>query len=364
MRKFFLFIALLFNGILSAQILSSEAQTLYTAMFNADIMRGNYALTNGASFHSSPDSSSFYLQWFPNGSTQPDTLPLIVTCHGSDGKVFDEFYLWHPYAVANNCGIVAVQWYNPDSTVWGADHYLKDSVIYNTIDLALSTINYPSGKALFHGFSRGSARSYAINLYDQLSANDYFCTTISNSGSAEPAYPLYHDIDLGVYGPTPFLGRRWALYCGELDPNASLSGCIGMTNTFNWLTAKGANVEVFIQDPSGNHGGFHMNSANVDSIMVYYLQCFNHTVGIENVESDRITVYPNPNSGTIYIRTPPEISGKDCWIEIYDGIGKQVYKRPLLESAVYLHQIRSGAYNYVIFNHGTPIKKGKLIVND
>jgi hypothetical protein len=52
--------------------------------------------------------------------------------------------------------------------------------------------------------------------------------------------------------------------------------------------------------------------------VVYYLKCFNHTVGIENVESDRIAVYPNPNSGNIYIRTPPEISEKDCWIEIYD----------------------------------------------
>ncbi len=362
MRKVFLITSLVFCGGISAQTLSPVAQTLYTAMFNTDTFRGNYALTNGATFHSSPDSSSFYLQWFPGGSTQPDTLPMIVTCHGSNGKVFDEFFLWHPYAVANNCGIVAVQWYNPDSAVWISDHYLKDTIIYNTIELALGSIAYPSGKALFHGFSRGSARSYAINLYDILSGNNYFCTTISNAGSAEPMYPLYNAINMGVYGPTPFLGKRWALYCGELDSAFTLSGCLGMTNTQNWLTAKGATVDIFIQDPGGTHGGFHLNSANVDSIMDDYLQCFSGWVGVEENSGSEISVYPNPNNGTVFIKTPANILNENCWIEIYDGIGRSVYKRPLKEPIVYLHEIRNGNYSYVVFSNGIPVKKGKLIV--
>jgi hypothetical protein len=352
----------LYSGLLSAQTLSPEAQTLYTAMFNNDPFRGNYALTNGAVFYSSPDSSSFYLQWFPNGSAQPDTLPIIVTCHGSEGKVFDEFYLWHPYAMANNCGIIAIQWYNPDSTVWGADHYLKDSVIYQTIDLALGTINYPSGKALFHGFSRGSARSYAINLYDHLSANNYFCTTISNAGSAEPGYPLYHDIDLGMYGTTPFLGRHWALYCGQLDPGV-LSWCPAMVATQNWLTAKGAIVDVFIQDATGTHGGFHMNSNNVDSIITYYLQCFNGTVGVETIQTQEVVVYPNPNNGVVYVKTLEGMAGKDCMIEIYDMVGKLQYKRPLLESAVYLADLHPGSYVYVVYHKKMAIKRGNMVVH-
>lgn len=362
MRKLTTLVFVISFTYLSSQTLSPTAQALYTTMFNSDLTRGNYAITNGATFHSSPDSLSFYLQWFPNGSTQPDTLPVIVTCHGSTGKVFDEFYLWHPYAVANNCGIIAVQWFNPDSSVWYNDHYLKDTAIYNTIELGLSSINYPSGKALFHGFSRGAARSYAINLYDILSGNNYFCTTISNSGSAEPAYPLYHDIDLGIYGSTPFLGRRWALYCGELDPNPSLSGCVGMTNTQNWLTAKGAVVEVFIQDPSGTHGGFHMNSSNVDSIMAYYLGCFNTTVGVATVTEDHILVYPNPSEGNIFIKIPSSFFKENSHFELYDGLGRLSFKRPLKESLVRLDGLPKGNYFYLIKNRENIISKGKLVV--
>jgi hypothetical protein len=361
MRKLLAIIGLC-NGILAAQTLSPVAQTLYTTMFNNDVTRGNYAITQGASFYSSPDSSSFYLQWFPNGSTQADTLPVIVTCHGSGGDVFDEFYLWHPYATARNCGIIAIQWYNPDSTVWGADSYLKDSVIYQTIDLALTTLHYPSGRALFHGFSRGSARSYAINLYDQLGTHHYFCTTLSNAGSAEPAYPLYHDIDLGLYGPTPFLGRHWALYCGQLDPGV-LSWCPAMTATQNWLTAKGAIVDVFIQDPTGTHGGFHLNPANVDSILTYYLQCFHGVTGIEDIPSQEVVLYPNPNNGVIYIKTPQNLAGADCSIEIYNMLGKLQYNRPLLASAVYLNGLQPGSYIYIIYHHKNAIKRGKMMVH-
>jgi len=363
MRYFFLLIPLLFIQNALAQPLSSVAQTLYDTTFNQDVFRGNYALSNGATFHSSPDSSSFYLQWFPNSSTQPDTLPMIVTCHGSEGKVFDEFFLWHPYAVANSCGIIAVQWYNPDSTVWFNDPYLKDTTIYNTIESALSSLGYPSGKALFHGFSRGSARSYAINLYDVLSGNNYFCTTISNAGSAEPAYPLYHDIDLGMYGPTPFLGKHWALYCGELDPNSLLSGCLGMSNTKNWLMAKGADVDIFIQDPSGLHGGFHMNSANVDSVLAYYLQCFDATLYVENSIGDNsFSIYPNPTNGTVFIKTPVNVIGKNCWIEFYDELGKLVCTKKLDEELITAAELRRGNYYYVIVNDELQLKRGRITV--
>lgn len=354
----------LFVGFSLFSQLSPTAQNLYTTMFNSDPFRGNYAITNGATFHNSTDSSSFYLQWFPNGSTQADTLPMIVTCHGSEGKVFDEFYLWHSYAVANNCGIIAIQWFNPDSTVWGSDPYLKDTAIYNTIETALSSISYPSNKALFHGFSRGSARSYAINLYDHLSSNNYFCTTISNSGSAEPVYPLYQDLDLGLYGVNPFLGRRWALYCGELDPNPTLSGCIGMSNTKNWLIAKGAIVDVYIQDPTGNHGGFHMNSSNVDSIMTYYLQCFNNTLDVKENSFEEISVYPNPSTGTINIKTPYEMDGEMYCFELYDLTGKLVYKSQINKSIVNLNPIQKGIYNYFITNKELLIKKGKLVLTE
>ncbi len=360
MRKWILLVPFLFLSHVFAQVLSPVAQALYMETFNADTSRGNYALNNGASFFSSPDSSIFYLQWFPNTS-QPDTLPLIVTLHGSNGNVFNEFFLWHPYAVANNCGIVAIQWYRGGAALPPNDYSL-DTIIYNTIESALASFNYPSGKALLHGFSRGSARSYAINLYDALSGNNYFCTTISNAGAYQPGYPLYTDIDNNVYGSTPFAGKRWALYCGNLDTNYTQSGCPGMMTTSNWLSSKGATVDVFIQDPIGTHGGFHLNSANVDSILDYYLPCFYGSVSIEENLADQISVYPNPNHGDCYIQIPSAMMSENYHIELYDQIGKLVYRRPLKISMVYLDAIHPGYYSFLIFDGGRMVKKGKLVV--
>lgn len=361
MKKLLLLLSVCFSGIISAQSLPPNIQALYNEMFMMDTARGNFALAHNAQFVACPDSSSFYLQWFPQ-NTQPDTIPMIVTLHGSEGNVFNEFYLWQSFAAANNCGIIAFQWYMGVNATPPYD-YLEDTVIYHNIETALGHINYPSGKALLHGFSRGSARSYAINFYDIQSGNNYFCTTISNAGSAEPAYPLYNDIDNGMYGPQPFLGRHWSLYCGGLDSGLQ-SNCNSMIATRNWLQAKGAIVDVFIQDPTGYHGGFHMNPANTDSIMEYYLQCFHgFPTGIAKTAEPEISIFPNPSSESVCVKIPQSQMNPYYRIELYDNIGRRVYTFPLLESTVWLHRIAAGNYTYVIFNRFEPVKKGKLIMN-
>lgn len=351
---------ILFTALLPAQSLPPVAQALYNETYNADVARGQYAVNNGAQFFSSPDSTSFYLRWFPP-NTQPNTLPLIVTLHGSDGNVFNEFYLWHPYAVASNCGIVAVQWFRGAAALPPND-YFGDTTIYSMVESALTAISYPSGKALLHGFSRGSARSYAINLYDILSGHNYFCTTISNAGSAEPNYPLYADINNNVYGSAPFSGKHWSLYCGGLDSGSS-SNCQAMSATQNWLTAKGAVVDVFIQDPTGTHGGFHLNQVNVDSVMTYYLQCYYGTLEAKEIQSrNEIIVYPNPARGSFFVKIPAALMNNTYRIELFNVAGQTVYRRPLRDPLVRFKEIRPGYYTYVIFNGNEPFRKGNIIL--
>lgn len=345
---------------LPAQTLPPLAQALYNETYNADVNRGLYAVNSGAQFFSSPDSSSFYLRWFPP-NTPPNSVPLIVTLHGSDGNVFNEFFLWHPYAVANNCGIVAVQWFHGVAAVPPND-YSQDTAIYNTIESALTDISYPSGKALLHGFSRGSARSYAINLYDILSGHNYFCTTISNAGSAEPNYPIHIAIDNNVYGTTPFAGKHWALYCGGLD-SGILSNCQAMNTTQNWLTAKGASVDMFIQDANAPHGGFHLNPANVDSVMTYYLQCYYGTSALHEIQAhQQAVVFPNPARGGFSVKIPSAQMNSNWHIELYDSAGRMAYRRPLRDAVVHLRQISPGTYSYIIYNGTLAHSRGKIIV--
>ena len=123
------------------------------------------------------------------------------------------------------------------------------------------------GTVLLHGYSRGSANSYAVTALDTSSGNRYINMTLSNSGGATSNYPPNQQIAAGTYGILPFSGIQWVMYCGELDPDPTINGCPAMTAAKSWVTQYGATVKLLIDDPSGGHGGFMLNSTNVNTAL-------------------------------------------------------------------------------------------------
>ncbi len=357
MKKFLLNL-LIFStiGVVNSQSLPPVAQALYNEAVAQDPQIVQYAINAGAQIIATPDDSSFYIQWFPAGPP-PASSPLIVTLHGSSGFAFHEFFNWHQSAMQHGCGIIALQWYRGDSSLAPFD-YFNDSVIYNDMDTALSRINYPSGNALLHGFSRGSARSYAIIFEDIQSGNNYFCTTISNAGGADPLYPLYYDINNNVYGSNVFAGKRWALYCGSLDSAFNQSGCQGMTNTQAWLQNQGAIVDVFFQDPVGPHSGFHDTTIYRDSTLIYYLQCFNGLLSINNLNTESgPEFFPNPFSNSIRIGNPENLAS----IVIYNSFGQIVMYSESISSEINTSTFSEGIYILQITDWKGIVSQQKLI---
>lgn len=360
MKKILLtFYTILFTSTTSSFAqLSGAAQVLYDSAYAQDPVIVNYASTNGAQIMATSDSNSFYIQWFPTGAT-PNATPIVVTLHGSDCNAFMEFKSWHPRAQAHGCGIIALQWnrYNPNPPY----DYFPDDTLYNYIDSALTRINYPSNKALLHGFSRGSARSYAMIFNDIQSGNNYFCTTISNSGGADIGYPLYDSIDSGVYGPTVFAGKRWNLFCGGMD---TIVGCVKMTNTQTWLQSQGAIVDIFIQDPALDHDGFQLPSsfAYKDSILNNYLQCYNGTLSVNQEQDENtIRVFPNPSTGLFTIQSS---TNKVESIQIINTLGEVIRESELskTESLIDLKDISKGIYFLQILNDNQTLVTKKIII--
>ncbi|TND07448.1 MAG: hypothetical protein FD123_3226 [Bacteroidetes bacterium] len=322
-RTVFLFCILFgFAAARASAQLPPAAQALYDSAWAQDSLIVQYAINNGAQIIATPDSNSFYVQWFPVGST-PNATPLVVSLHGSDGYAFHEFFSWHARAQLHGCGVIALQWYRPDHSF--PYDYFPDDTLYRYIDSALTGISYPSGKALLHGFSRGSARSYAVVFNDIQSGKNYFCTTISNAGGAELTYPLYTQIDTGLYGPNVFAGKRWNLFCGGQDTNPTQSGCIGMTNTQAWLQGQGATVDIFIQDSALGHNGFQLQSsfAYKDSILDNYLSCYAGTLSAgEELHKTAISVFPNPFADETRIRS--ELFLKNATLSVYNALGQEI----------------------------------------
>jgi len=342
--------------------LPPAAQALYDSAYAQDPIIVNDALSKGAQILATPDGNSFYVQWFPTGAI-PDTTPLIVTLHGSECNAFMEFRSWHQQALQHGCGIIALQWYryNPNPPY----DYFPDDTLYSYFDSALTDISYPSGKALLHGFSRGSARSYAIILKDIQSNNNYFCTTISNSGSADPNYPLYDSINTGVYGPNVFAGKHWNLFCGGLD---TMVGCAKMVSTQTWLQGQGATVDIFIQDPVLDHDGFQLQSsfAYKDSILDNYLLCYNGALSTgEELGKNRISVFPNPFTSQTTLQTDNLLY--NATLTVYNSFGQTVREiKNIVGETVTLFRdnLPGGLYFIRLTQDNKVITTEKLVITD
>jgi len=321
MKTRFLLFALLLSSKLFAQ-LPPIAQALYDSAYANDPLRGQYATNNGAVPMATADGNTFYLKWFPTGGT-PNSHPLLVTIHGTSGTAFDEFYLWHQYAAAKGVGIIALQWYK-GYTQLPPNDYFDDIKLYEYIDTALTRIQYPSNKALFHGFSRGSAISYAVAFRDVQppKGKNYFCTIMSNSGRPDSTYYLYNQINSGTYGHTFYNGKHWGMFCGGQDPGVQTC-CAAMYNSQIWVEANNGIVGLFINDPSVGHGGFHQTPAYIDSCLNYYLPCYSTSIEThDNSQNINVTIYPNPFSSNTTIQVNKKF--KNCAYSIFNAYGQKV----------------------------------------
>ena len=227
--------------------------------------RVQYATQNGAEVGLTADGKSFYLLWFPEGKGRQDLPPMVVTIHGHDGWAFEDFYVWHHFLKERGYGLLAVQWWLGEGE--DMSDYLLPNEVYRAIDDVFRELKIKPGTAMLHGFSRGSANIYAVAAMDRSLQNNYFSLFVANSGQANSNYPPTHDVEEGRFGDQPFLGTHWVTYAGEKDVNPDRDGVRAMRKTGDWIRQYGGTVYLAIEDPEGDHGGFHKRPQNCDQAL-------------------------------------------------------------------------------------------------
>lgn len=234
--------------------------------------RYRFALEKGAKAYPTSDGQSFVLWWLPPPASA-QTPPLIVTLHGSLSYAFDEFFLWYPYALARGYGILALQWWlGGDETHLETEDYYAPNQVYPILECALRSQGVPTERSLLHGFSRGSANIYAVTALDRDTGNDFFKLIVANAGGASSDFPENIAIENGEFGSMPFEGTHWAMFCGGRDPNPDRDGCPAMHRTQDWVSDLGGAVELFIEDPDADHGGFHHTPAHANAALDVFSQ--------------------------------------------------------------------------------------------
>ena len=246
-RGFFILAALMFFQTPSMAALNS--QDILNLSQQMERKAYQYAQQQGAKIVPTKDGRSFVLEWLPPGFDVTKD-PVLVSLHGHGGCATRDFQVWHKHLAKKGFAFVGIQWWYGRSME--SIGYAKPRDIYPWIEEALTDLGVPRGRVIFEGFSMGSANSYAVTYLDRKQPTPYFGVTISNSGQLEEDFPP-NQLFLGAPGGHPFTGAHWIIYCGEKDPQ---HGCGPMGETKTKLEGMGATIDKFIQDPSGDHGGF------------------------------------------------------------------------------------------------------------
>jgi hypothetical protein len=212
------------------------------------------------------DGQSFIVIWKAVG-----TVPKrwIVSLHGSHGFATDDLALWYPHFKNLEIGLVCVQWWiGTDDT---NKAYYAPMQVYREIDIALQKLSVQPGTVMFHGFSRGSANSYAITALDAGRGKHYFSLSVASSGGVGLDYPPTQAILEGRFGDHPLRGTRWITVAGAQDSNPDRDGIAGMRRTAEWLKEQGATVIESIEDPKEGHGALMRNDKNVQLVLDLFL---------------------------------------------------------------------------------------------
>jgi hypothetical protein len=227
--------------------------------------RYQFALENGAQIGLTQEGKSFYVLWIPEGADPENPPPMVVTISGHSGWVFDEFYIWHHFLKERGYGFMAVQWWLGEGEK--ISDYLLPNEIYRVVDEVFKKENIKPGAALLHGFSRGSTNTYAVAAMDKSQGNHYFALIIANAGRPNSDYPPTRQIEEGRFGGNPLQGTRWVTFAGGKDPNPNRDGIEGMREAQSWIQKYGGQIELAIEDPEAEHGGFHRNPKNTNAAL-------------------------------------------------------------------------------------------------
>lgn len=214
------------------------------------------------------DGKSFFTVWRAAGGANTPKC-WIVSLPGTHGFATDDLANWSPHLKGRDIGLVSVQWWLGEGD--GTESYYRPEQIYREVDLILRKLGVRPGTVMLHGFSRGSANTYAIAALDSGRGKKYFTLNVASSGGVGLDYPPTRMILSGGFGPRPLQGTRWITVAGGRDPNPDRDGIPGMKRTATWLQEQGATVVVGIEDAESGHGALMLNPKNTSRVLDLFL---------------------------------------------------------------------------------------------
>lgn len=205
----------------------------------------------------STDGKTHFVYGAPAGHNNKETKYLIVSLPGHGTTAEEGYQAWSRH-LTGEYALAEFDWWKGTGEK-KSDYYTPAEIVREVRPFLVNQGYDADDVIILHGFSRGSANTYAVIVQDHLLSRPVFDAVISNAGKYQSDFPLA-DKPLSDEEITKFYTDiPWVLVCGGLDPNPSRDGCPGMTETKEFLTEHGANVLALLTDPNASHGVFHMS---------------------------------------------------------------------------------------------------------
>lgn len=206
----------------------------------------------------STDEKTYFVYGAPAGQNNKSTKRIIISLPGHGTTADDGYKAWNKHIKGGQYALAEFNWWK--GTGEKITDYYQPADVVREVRSFLNKQGYASKDiVILHGFSRGSANTYAVIANDHLQPGPVFDAVISNAGKYQPDFPLTDkaltDAEITRY----FKDIPWALACGGKDPNPNRDGCPGMEETKSFLLAHQANVLGIVTDPNAGHGAFHMS---------------------------------------------------------------------------------------------------------
>ena len=206
----------------------------------------------------SADGKTYFIYGAPAGQNNKETKTIIISLPGHGTTADDGYEAWKDH-LDGSFALAEFNWWRGTGEK-KTDYYDPASVVLQ-VRAFLDKQGYESSDiVILHGFSRGSANTYAVIANDRISRGSVFDAVISNAGKYQSDFPLvegktFTDAEMTQF----FKGMPWVLACGGKDENPTRDGCPGMEETKTFLEAHQADVLGIVTDPNSGHGAFHMS---------------------------------------------------------------------------------------------------------
>ena len=181
----------------------------------------------------------------------------------------------------------------------------------------------------------------------------YTATTTNSCGSAVASSTVYVSSTVNVSAITSN-----TLLCTGQSATLTANGA----STYTWMPGNITGASIVVT-PTATANYTLTGTASCGSNATAFTQNVSLCTGInESVNAPLVSVYPNPNYGSITVSLNAEMSANTT-INVYDALGKLVISESISSenTTISTAHLNTGVYFYQIVNNKSLVKMGKLI---